>query len=181
MDLGESNALAPTFPAARSHAHAVYVEFQVLGPVEALKDGVPVRLGGPKQRSVLALLLAEAGRTISADRLIDLLWGDEPSSGARSTLQTYLSNLRSEIGELVVRDGGGYRLEAKRDQVDAFRFEDEVVRVRNLKDSQPLEAAQRLRDALAMWRGHPYADISGSVVLDQEARRLEELRLAAIE
>jgi WD40 repeat protein/serine/threonine protein kinase/DNA-binding SARP family transcriptional activator len=178
MDLGESNALAPTLSAAPSHAH---LEFQVLGPVEALKDGVPVRLGGPKQRSVLALLLAEAGRTISADRLIDLLWGDEPSSGARSTLQTYLSNLRSEIGELVVRDGGGYRLEAKRDQVDAFRFEDEVARVRNLKDSQPLEAAQRLRDALALWRGHPYADISGSVVLDQEARRLEELRLAAIE
>src|SRR5215207_1175523 len=178
MDLGESNALAPTLSAAPSRAH---LEFQVLGPVEALKDGVPVRLGGPKQRSVLALLLAQAGRTISADRLIDLLWGGEPTSGARSTLQTYVSNLRSEIGELLVRDGGGYRLEAKRDKVDAFRFEDEVARVRNLKDSQPLEAAQRLRDALAMWRGHPYADISGSVVLDQEARRLEELRLAAIE
>ncbi len=89
--------------------------------------------------------------------------------------------MRSEIGDLLVREGGGYRLDLQRDQVDAFRFEDEVARARDLKESQPLEAAQRLRDALALWRGHPYADISGSVVLDQEARRLEELRMAAIE
>jgi serine/threonine protein kinase/DNA-binding SARP family transcriptional activator/WD40 repeat protein len=164
-----------------SEAYAQDVEFHVLGPVEALKDGVSVRLGGPKQRTVLALLLAEAAHTVSADRLIDLLWGDEPTPGARSTLQTYISNLRSEIGELLVREGGGYRLDVQRDQVDALRFEDELARAGDLKDSQPLEAAQRLRDALALWRGHPYADISGSVVLDQEARRLGELRMAAIE
>lgn len=181
MDFGEPNPLAPTLPSGRSHAYAPDVEFHVLGPVEALKDGVSVRLGGPKQRTVLALLLAEAGRTVSADRLIDLLWGEDPTPGARSTLQSYISTLRSEIGELLVREGSGYRLDVERDQVDAFRFEDEVARARDLKDSRPLEAAQRLRAALALWRGHPYADISGSLVLDQEARRLEELRLVAIE
>src|SRR6266545_4555794 len=181
MIFDRRNPLSSTLPPGNSEAYARDVEFHVLGPVEALKEGVFVRLGGPKQRTVLALLLGEAGHTVSADRLVDLLWGEEPTPGARSTLQTYISNLRSEIGDLLVREGGGYRLDLRRDQVDAFRFEDAVARARDLKDSQPLEAAQRLRDALALWRGHPYADISGSVVLDQEARRLEELRMGAIE
>src|SRR6266545_5334185 len=145
MASGEHKPLSSTLPPGDTEAYAQDVEFHVLGPVEALRDGVSVRLGGPKQRTVLALLLAEAAHTVSADRLIDLLWGDEPSPGARSTVQTYISNLRSEIGELLVRDGGGYRLEVEGDQVDVFRFEDDVARARDLKDSQPLEAAQLLR------------------------------------
>ncbi len=123
----------------------------------------------------------EAGRTVSVDRLIDLIWGEEPTPGARSTLQTYISNLRGELGELVVRAGGGYRLQVERDRVDAFRFEDEVTGAREVVDARPLEAAQRLREALAIWRGHPFADISGCPFLDQEARRLEGLRVGAIE
>src|SRR6266540_4855256 len=120
MAFGRQNPLGSTLPPGDLEAYPQDVEFHVLGPVEALKDGVSVRLGGPKQRTVLALLLAEAAHTVSADRLIDLLWGDEPTPGARSTLQIYISNLRSEIGELLVREGGGYRLDVRRDQVDAL-------------------------------------------------------------
>jgi len=110
MVSGKQKPLGSTLPPGDSGAYAPDVEFHVLGSVEALKDGVSIRLGGPKQRTVLALLLMEAGRTVSVDRLIDLIWGEEPTPGARSTLQTYISNLRGELGELVVRAGGGYRL-----------------------------------------------------------------------
>src|SRR5262249_62131420 len=79
-------------------------------PLEVLSNGARVRLGGPKQRTVLALLAAEAGRPVSVNTLIDGVWGDEPTAGARSTLQTYVSNLRTAIGDVIVRDHGGYRL-----------------------------------------------------------------------
>src|SRR5512132_2910862 len=102
MAISPQKPLGSTLLPPDSDAYPRDVEFHVLGPVEALKDGVSVRLGGPKQRTVLALLLVEAGHTVPADRLIDLLWGDQPTPGARSTLQTYVSNLRSQIGELVV-------------------------------------------------------------------------------
>ena len=68
-----------------------------------------------------------------------------------------------------------------RDEVDAFRFEDMVAEARSLLESQPGEAAELLREALALWRGHPYADVPGSARLEAEARRLEQLRLGAVE
>ena len=157
------------------------MKLRVLGAVEVLVDGAPARLGGPKQKTVLSVMAAELGRVVSSDRLIDSLWGEETPSGARHTLQTYVSNLRSELGDVVVREGSGYRLELPREQVDAVRFEDEVAAARTLLADRPLEAATRLRDALGLWRGHAYADQVGSPAIDLEARRLEELRLNALE
>ncbi len=171
----------PGLQAVEPPAYARGVQIGVLGTLEAHTDGVSVRLGGPKQRTVLAILVAEGGRSVPIDRLVDLVWGEEPPTGARSTLHTYISNLRAALGDVVVRDGGGYRLDLPREAVDAFRFEDDVARARETRDSQPLEAAQRLREALKLWRGRPYADVSDSPFLEQEARRLEELRLTAIE
>ena len=156
------------------------VNVRVLGPVEVLSDGV-VRLGGPKQRTVLALLAAEVGRPVSVETLIDGVWGDEPTAGARSTLQTYVSNLRAAIGDVIVRDDGGYRLVAEPENVDAVEFERAVEQASGLVETAPAEAAQRLRAALALWRGHPYADVPGPFPLELEARRLEELRLRAVE
>jgi class 3 adenylate cyclase len=121
------------------------------------------------------------GKAVSVDELIDGLWGDEPTPGARSTLQTYVSNLRHELGDVIVHDGGGYRLDVDPQQVDAVRFEEEVARAGALVESNPAEASQRLRAALALWRGHPYADAAGSFRLELEATRLEELRLGAVE
>ncbi len=86
MDFDRDVLRTSTLPPDDSEAYASHVEFLVLGAVEGLRDGVSVRLGGPKQRTVLALLLAEAGRTVSVDRFIDLIWGEEPTPGARSTL-----------------------------------------------------------------------------------------------
>ena len=157
------------------------VNVRVLGPLEVVSDGVDVRLGGPKQRTVLALLAAQVGSPVSVEALIDGVWGDEPTSGARSTLQTYVSNLRAAIGDVIVRDDAGYRLVSEPESVDAIEFERAVEQAGGVVATTPAEAAQRLRAALALWRGHPYADVAGPFVLELEARRLEELRLRAVE
>jgi WD40 repeat protein/DNA-binding SARP family transcriptional activator len=157
------------------------VEIRVLGPLEVHSNGVSVRLGGRKQRTVLALLAADVGKRVSVDALIDGVWGEEPTTAARSTLQTYVSNLRTAIGDVIVRDDGGYRLAADPAQVDAIDFEQAVARAAELVETNPAEASQQLRAALALWRGHAYADLPGSFPLEVEARRLEELRLRAVE
>ncbi len=90
--------------------YARNVEFRVLGPVEVLEADVRKSVGGPKQRTVLALIIANAGQVISTDRLIEGTWGEEPPSGARRSLHTYVSNLRGELGDVIVREGEGYVL-----------------------------------------------------------------------
>jgi len=158
------------------------VEIRLLGPLEVLNNGVDVRLGGRKQRTVLALLAAEVGKPVAVDALIDAVWGEDPTPGARSTLQTYVSNLRTAIGDVIVREDGGYRLATDPEHVDAVAFEQAVTRAAELVETDPVEASQRLRAALTLWRGHPYADVAGgSFPLEVEARRLEELRLRAVE
>ena len=157
------------------------MHIRVLGPVEVLVGHEDVRLGGRKQRTALALLVAEIGKVVSVDALIDGLWGDEPTPGARSTLQTYVSNLRTLLGDVIVRDGGGYRLTVDPACVDAFQFERAVAESTVLVDTNAAAAAQRLRAALALWTGHPYTDVSSSFRVELEARRLEELRLTAVE
>jgi WD40 repeat protein/DNA-binding SARP family transcriptional activator len=157
------------------------VEIRVLGPLDVRSDGVGVRLGGRKQRTVLALLAADVGKRVSVDALIDGVWGEEPTTAARSTLQTYVSNLRAAIGDVIVRDDGGYRLVADPAQIDAIEFEKAVAVGAELVETDPAEASQRLRAALALWRGYAYADLPGSFALEVEARRLEELRLRAVE
>ncbi len=176
--LGEGNALGTRVERAYVDAD---VEIHVLGPLEVRSNGVEVRLGGRKQRTVLALLATEVGKRVSVDALIDGVWGDEPTAAARSTLQTYVSNLRAAIGDVIVRDDGGYRLAADPAQVDAVEFEQTVARVAELVETDPAEVSQRLRAALALWRGHAYADLPGSFALELEARRLEELRLRGVE
>src|SRR5437773_8551338 len=157
------------------------VEIRVLGPLEVAINTADVQLGGRKQRTVLALLVAEAGKPVTVDALIDGVWGEEPTAGARSTLQTYVSNLRAAIGDIIVRDDDGYRLATDPQHVDAVQFERAVARAADLVETDPAEASQRLRAALALWRGNPYANVAGSFPLEIEARRLEELRLRAVE
>lgn len=154
----------------------------MLGPVRAAADGGrAVGLGGPKQRLVLALLIVRIGRVVSVDELVDGIWGERASAGSRSTLQTYMSNLRAITNGLVEHEGGGYRLDARSSEVDALFFEEAVVAARSAVDIRPWEAASSLRNALAMWEGRPYADVPATCPIDAEARRLNELRLCAIE
>src|SRR3954471_6394482 len=178
LQLAQPDALGTA--AEQSYVHPD-VEIRVLGPLEVARQAAQVQLGGRKQRTVLALLAAEVGKRVSVDALIDGVWGEEPTAGARSTLQTYVSNLRGAIGDVIVRDDGGYRLATDPQQVDAVQFEQGVAHATDLVEKNPTEASQRLRAALALWRGNPYADLAGSFPLEIEARRLEELRLRAVE
>jgi predicted ATPase/DNA-binding SARP family transcriptional activator/Flp pilus assembly protein TadD len=145
------------------------VEFRILGPLEVTDDDRPVAVAGAKPRALLATLLIRAGQTVSAERLIDELWDDDPPETAQNTLQVYVSQLRRALGaETIQRRSSGYALDVAREQIDLARFEDLVESARG---AEPHVAAERLREALALWRGEPEVD----------GARLAELRLAALE
>src|SRR5690242_7031679 len=98
----------------------------LLGPIEAVTDDGAVSLGGAKQRAVLAMLALLTGSAVSAERLIDGLWGDQPPPSARKLVQLYVSHLRKALGEenAIVTHGRGYELRLGRHEVDAGRFEE---------------------------------------------------------
>jgi predicted ATPase/DNA-binding SARP family transcriptional activator len=160
------------------------VEFRVLGPIEAVVDGQTVPLGGPRQRALLALLLLRPGRTVSADQLIDSMWAEEPPEGAATTIRSYVSKLRSSLGDSAPIHGNssGYAIQVSTDEIDAPNFDrlvrgaDEQKRLGNVHG-----AAEQLRRALELWRGNPFGDLAADGPLRVEADRLEELRLHAFE
>src|SRR3954465_9567731 len=122
------------------------MEFRLLGPLEVRAGDGPLPLGGEKQRALLALLLLNANRVVSRERLIDELWGDEPPETAVTMVQVYVSRLRKVLspGSLVTR-GPGYVLEVEADELDLSRFERLVADAR-LAD--PAEAARLYGAAL---------------------------------
>jgi predicted ATPase/DNA-binding SARP family transcriptional activator len=158
-------------------------EFRVLGPVEAVRAGQPVRLGGRRQRWLLALLLVEPGQAISSDRLIDELWQGRPPQGAEGTLRVYVSRLRAALGEnMLFARPPGYVLDIEIELVDAWRFQrlhregrDALVR------GAAGLAADRLGAALALWHGPAFGDVRDGGLVADEAHRLDELRLVALE
>lgn len=155
------------------------LEFRILGPLEVWDDGGERPLGGTKQRAVLAILLLDAGRVVSTDRLIDLLWGERPPATAATSLQNFVSQLRKTLGTEVVRTTApGYRLEIAPEQIDLERFRRIVEAA---KSRPPEERAAELRLALDLWRGPALADLAFESFAEQEASRLDELRLAALE
>ena len=155
------------------------LDFRILGPVEAWDDGAQLQLGGPKQRAVLALLLLDAGRVVSTDRLIDALWGEQPPATAATSLQNFVSQLRKVVGaDVLVTKPPGYRLQLEREQLDLERFRRLVERSRQEGAAQ---RATTLREALALWRGPALADLAFESFALGESARLEELRLAALE
>jgi DNA-binding SARP family transcriptional activator len=165
------------------------VDFRLLGPLEVFDGARAVVIGGGKRRSLLALLLLHANEVVSADRLIDELWGESPPPTAAKGLQVYVSQLRKELqngadrdGDVLVTRAHGYLLQLGPDDVDVQRFERSVdAGERALAAGDPERAAQRLRQGLAMWRGPPLADFTYERFAQQEIARLDELRLVAIE
>jgi YVTN family beta-propeller protein len=165
--------------------------FGVLGPLQVLRSGRAVPLGGPRQRAVLALLLLEAGRVVSMDRLAEDVWAGHPPEEWANTLQTYVFHLRQALepgrtrgdaGGVLVTSGRGYLLRAGRDQLDAAVFEDGFTAGRAaLAAGRYAEAAEVLRQALGLWRGPVLADLADYAFTRPEAARLEDLRLAAVE
>ncbi|RAO10227.1 BTAD domain-containing putative transcriptional regulator [Micromonospora noduli] len=162
------------------------MRFRILGPTQVvLADGREVPVGGPRLRALLALLLLDAGRVVSAERLIDGLYGEHPPRGAANALQSQVSRLRQALPaghDPVEFHPAGYRLAVDPDDVDAYRFERlaEAGR-RALVGGDWHRAAAVLREALELWRGPALADAIGAAGAPAQAARLEELRLAAIE
>ncbi len=157
------------------------MEFQVLGRVTAREGQVVKKLGGVKQRTLLAVLLMNAGRPVSTDTLIDALYDDPPPHGARRSVQTFVSNLRRVLGDVIVRDGDGYRIDPAEAQIDSVAFDELVGRARSTLDTDPASTGTTLRQALALWRGRPFEDAEARGHLEAETARLEELRLVALE
>ncbi|MEU0791601.1 BTAD domain-containing putative transcriptional regulator [Amycolatopsis sp. NPDC005961] len=158
------------------------MQFAILGPVEARRpDGTSVPLGGPQLRGLLALLALDAGRVVSAGRLIDGLHGDRPPEGAAEALQSQVSRLRRRLRDGGAPDGlvefgpAGYRLAVDPQDVDVHRFERLTAEARATPD--PAAKSALLTEALALWRG-PALD---GLADPPRAARLAELRLAATE
>ncbi|MEU6415461.1 BTAD domain-containing putative transcriptional regulator [Microbispora sp. NPDC046933] len=162
------------------------VEFRVFGTVEVYDDnGVPVDLGGPRQRTVLARLLVAGGRLVPRDTLIEDVYDGEAPPSAVSTLQSYVSHLRRAIepgrgrgrqSQVLVGRPAGYQLTAA--WVDAARFAELVDAAEFLPPARALESVQ---EALKLWRGTPYGEFSDAPWALAEVNRLSELRLVAVE
>jgi predicted ATPase/DNA-binding SARP family transcriptional activator len=163
---------------------SLVVEFGILGPVQAVRDGRVLGLGGPRRRALLALLLVAAGRVVPAERLAEELWGDSPPPGAAGTLRAHVSRLRTLLSPdaSLLTQGGGYALAAGPGQLDAAQFERLSAAGREaLERGEAAVAAGRFREALGLWRGRALADVAEVEPLAREAARLEELRLVANE
>ena len=154
------------------------VEFRVLGPLEALVDGVPVVLGGPKQRAVLGVLLAHGGSPVPVERMIDELWGDRPPPTATAALQVHVSGLRKVLPDRIRTVPAGYRLDLDGVTRDTDGVEDELRRARA---ADPAGASAGLGAALARWRGSAYGGVPASPAVAAAASHWDELRLGALE
>jgi DNA-binding SARP family transcriptional activator len=165
------------------------MEFRVLGPFDVVVDGESVPLGGAKQRALLAILAIHANEVVSADQLIDELWGERPPPSAANTLHAYISRLRKALGDvnsnasgrLIASRSPGYALRVEPDQLDSDQFARLITAAEQRLAADPEEASALLRDALALWRGRALADFAYDGFAQAEIDRLEELRLAAFE
>ena len=154
------------------------MEFRILGPLEVWHEGTLVPVPGTKQRALLALLVLHANEIVSTDRLLDTLWGADPPDS--TALRVRVSQLRKALGPggEIVTQAPGYLLRVEDGALDLHRFEQLVA---NAEKQEPEVAAERLREALALWRGRPLAEFEYQDFAQPAIARLEELRLAAIE
>jgi DNA-binding SARP family transcriptional activator len=161
----------------------VALQFRVLGPLEVLVDGTPARLGGPRQRSLLALLLVHANEVVPVARLVDEVWGDDPPLTAGNVLQTYVSQLRKALGrEAIGTRGRGYVVAVADGALDLRRFERHAgAGAQARADGRSSDAAAQFRAALALWRGAALSDLAEEPCARTVAARLDGLRLLALE
>lgn len=157
------------------------LRISVLGPIAVQSGGASLDLGGPKQRAVLAVLVANVGTEVSAGEILAAVWGPDAPESHRRSLQTYVSNLRAILDLDIVRIGDSYRLDLSDSRVDAAVFEGMAQTAAELITTDPDRAGDQLRQALSLWQGRPYSDLSYVEGLQGEIRRLEDLRLSAVE
>lgn len=165
------------------------MDFAVLGPLRVTVGDVPVAVPGLKERTVLAHLVAYAGRMVPSADLVESLWAQDPPRSALKSLQTYVFRLRNclepERGPtpaIIVTEAAGYRLDIDPDLVDATRFTQlAALGRRALDEGRPQAATQTLDAALTLWRGPAYAGFDTCRFAIAEGRRLEEARVCALE
>ena len=153
--------------------------FRLLGPLQVVGEAGPVEVRGRRQRALLAVLLLNAGRVVSTDRLVHELWGERPPATAPASLRNLIAELRKALGpEAIVRRPPGYLLDVDADQVDVSAFERLLARARG---AAPAERLELLSEALGLWRGPALADVAYEPFAQREVARLEELRRVALE
>ena len=167
------------------------LRFGLLGPLEVTAWGARVRLGGAKQRALLAILLLNANKAVATERLIDLLWEGEPPGTAHTALQVYVSGLRKALepdrarghaARVLISRPPGYELAVEPEQLDLLRFEHLIRDGRAAASAGDHSVvAELLRRALALWRGPALADFAYAAFAQGEIARLEELRVAVLE
>ncbi len=159
------------------------MEFRILGPLEVWDGEGEVSLGGPKPRALLAVLLLHANEVVPTDRLIDELWGEDSPEDAAAALRVNVSRLRKALAlDVLTTRAPGYVLRVEPDELDLHRFERLVDEGRSLLGrGLAADASERLRDALALWRGSAFADFVYESFAQAAITRLEEIRLGALE
>ena len=157
------------------------LEIRLLGPSEVLVRGRPVGASGSKRQALLAVLALRGGRVVGVDALIDILWGRELPSSPRNAIHHHVARLRSALGqECIVGAADGYALQGA--TVDALRFEDLLAEARaELREGGARSAADAIARGLALWRGPALQGLTDTEWLSSEARRLEALRIDALE
>jgi basic membrane lipoprotein Med (substrate-binding protein (PBP1-ABC) superfamily)/DNA-binding SARP family transcriptional activator len=163
------------------------LDFSILGPIEVTSKGRTADLGPRKQRALLAVLLLRVGEIVPIDHLIEMLWGDRPPRTAAHSIQIYVSDLRKallslgEANALITRPPG-YVLSLDPTSIDARRFERLVGEgTRSLRDGLHAEGEAAIAEALGLWRGPPLSDFAYEEFAQPEIRRLNGLRLDALE
>jgi DNA-binding SARP family transcriptional activator len=160
--------------------------FSLLGTLEVRRNGVIAAIPAGRQRALLAALLLNANRVVSADELIETLWEGDPPASVRVSLQNYVKRLRQNLGDTGHRQIStyppGYLITIPPGSLDVTRFETLTrTGLKALRSGGHAEAAGQLREALSLWRGPPLADVDSHFLSSREVPRLAELRLQALE
>src|SRR3954471_2734224 len=167
------------------------MQIQVLGPLEVRQAGGLVALGGVKQRAVLAMLALRVNEVVPSEWLVEGLWGEQAPPSATNAVQVYVSRLRKALraaaaaepapAAVLQRRGPGYRLELDPERLDLYRFQRLAREGVQALPAAPGRAANRLREALGLWRGGAPGGFAHAPFARAEVPRLEQQHLAALE
>lgn len=163
------------------------LDFGVLGPLQLIADGGPMSLGPPKQRAVLAMLVINRNRPVSVDALIDAVWGERPVPAARTSVHSYVSNLRRLLATagvdarmVLASAPPGYRLMVGDADCDLGRFiTEKTAGISAAAAGRFDDASSHLSAALAQWRGPVLDDLREFAFAGRFAVALEEDKVVA--